>query len=95
VLEGLDGALVLAHGLGRLGHRESLQEPEHDALLLLGPELLDGRYKRDVRDVVHHRDPRAAFRSAALAVGVQYVAGRDLQPVPAGFEVVGDQVARC
>lgn len=38
VLEGLDGALVLAHDAGRLGDGQPLEESERDALLLLGVE---------------------------------------------------------
>ena len=36
---------------------------------------------------------RAALRAAVLAVGVEHVAGGDLEAVAAGLEVVGDQVA--
>ena len=40
VLQRLDRAVLLAHDLGGLGHRQPVQEAQHDALLLLAAELL-------------------------------------------------------
>jgi hypothetical protein len=79
VLEGFDRPLVLAHRLGGLGHGEPLQEAQHDALLLLGVELLDGGEQGDVGDVVDDGGLGAALGAAVLAVGVEDVAGGDLE----------------
>src|SRR5690242_7505859 len=48
VLEGLDGALVLAHDPGGLGDREALEETEGHALLLLRVEPSYGVEQRGV-----------------------------------------------
>ena len=68
-----------------------LQEPQHDALLLLGAELLDGLEQRRVGDAGQHLVLGAV--GAALGAGLDQVRGRELQLVATGLEVVGDQVA--
>ena len=58
-----------------------------------GLSCLTAAEQGDVGDVVDHGRLRAALRAAVGLVGVEHVAGGDLEPVPAGLEVVGDQVA--
>src|SRR5690349_3075175 len=52
ILKCLDGALVLTHGLCRFRHGETLQEAQHNALLLLRVELLYRCQQSDISDVV-------------------------------------------
>jgi hypothetical protein len=70
-----------------------VQEPQHDAPLLLGVELLDRAQQGHVRDVVDDGRLRAALGPTVLAFGFEDVAGGDLEAVPAGLEMVGHQVA--
>lgn len=92
-LQCLDGAFVLAHGLGGLGDRKAPQEPQHDALLLPGVELLDCGEEGYIRYVIDYCGFWRAFWPVVCFVGVEDVASRDFEPVAAGLEVVGNQVA--
>ena len=58
-----------------------------------GLSCLTAVEQRHVGDVVDHGRLRAALGAPVLPVGVEHVAGGDLEPVPARLEVVGDQVA--
>src|SRR3954464_4653884 len=92
VLQRLDGTFVLPHDRRGLRDRHALEEAQRDAFLLLGPERLHRFEQRFVGDRGQDLVLRALL--AAVGAGLDEVGGGDLQPVAAGLEVVGDEVAR-
>src|SRR5690606_5176275 len=89
VLEGLDGALVLAHDPGGLGDGQALEKPERDAFLLLAVESSYGFEEGGAGQGLES----GMLGGSLDLVGVERLPGGDLEAEAAGLEVVGDQVA--
>src|SRR5262245_5378340 len=88
-LELLDGPLAAAQGGGRLGDGQALAEPHHQAVLLLGGELMQGIDQ----DFAGQRGNGPFLRPGRVGGSLRELVGHDLQPGPARLVMVGHQVA--